>query len=694
MEVSDNTAHTSLCNGPENGVAPRSGSIIDAHCVWVSQHASGWQEGEQGVIGAIFDRIERHIPSENLWAVEFGAGDNTTLPLTLAPFTKRPEWKALLIEPNTGLFKRLRRDFKDNQAVVIENRSVEMSGDNTIDAIMARAGIPRPAVMVVDIDSIDYYIVQGMESLPLVLCVEVFDRQSPKHADTPYVPAPEVCGTWIDDDFGNTEQANGAAFDELLGPRGYSLVYRTRFNNIYVHADILPHLRKRCLNLGSGVGKDFPGYDSIDVRVNGKDIRKLDDVADGTVDEVYCSHGLEHLDCIEGQLAVHEWGRVLKPGGTLRIAVPDIAKIGQELGSTTKDPMYLFAMLYGSQTYPENYHRWGYTETTLRGIMNKAGLGFVRPFKPFMQDCSTNPMSLNLEGTKRWWPKVENPRIAFVMSQPELAHTCHEMSIMETVKALTKDGVDIKIVPPRGAFWDRDMTLGTVGALETHDPHFLAYFDYDGQWEADDMRTLLQTINNDPTMAAIGSVQMSRHNDKPLVMDPALDYTTDVTRVQFQHFGLTLVRAEVFDELPHPWWWSVPGNDEMSGRIDWRAPNRSDADITFWRGLDVLGFKVYQHNKVCIGHSIRAIKYPIDQARGVQIVPIENYRRFGKPKTVAFNAERYREKAVPNASGQVGKQEVGVKEHQNGDGRGAQAEAGGGDRTRGETPGAGGKEVI
>jgi SAM-dependent methyltransferase len=46
---------------------------------------------------------------------------------------------------------------------------------------------------------------------------------------------------------------------------------------------------------------------------------------DDTVDEIYASHVLEHLP-YESK-ALQEWLRVLKPGGMLTVAVPDIVQI-------------------------------------------------------------------------------------------------------------------------------------------------------------------------------------------------------------------------------------------------------------------------------------------------------------------------------------------------------------------------------
>lgn len=46
--------------------------------------------------------------------------------------------------------------------------------------------------------------------------------------------------------------------------------------------------------------------------------------ASGSVDVVYSSHMLEHLDRTEARLCLQECYRILKPGGILRLVVPDL----------------------------------------------------------------------------------------------------------------------------------------------------------------------------------------------------------------------------------------------------------------------------------------------------------------------------------------------------------------------------------
>src|SRR5438552_14910374 len=83
------------------------------------------------------------------------------------------------------------------------------------------------------------------------------------------------------------------------------------------------------LQLHLGCGKRFiPGFVHIDLVDlphidHCTSIDKLPMFKDNTVDLVYCCHAIEYFDRIEAVEVLREWHRVLKPGGVLRLAVPD-----------------------------------------------------------------------------------------------------------------------------------------------------------------------------------------------------------------------------------------------------------------------------------------------------------------------------------------------------------------------------------
>lgn len=57
------------------------------------------------------------------------------------------------------------------------------------------------------------------------------------------------------------------------------------------------------------------------------DVRKRFPYSDNTFHFVYTSHLLEHLLPAEAEFCVSEIYRVLKPGGIVRIAVPDLDQV-------------------------------------------------------------------------------------------------------------------------------------------------------------------------------------------------------------------------------------------------------------------------------------------------------------------------------------------------------------------------------
>jgi hypothetical protein len=80
------------------------------------------------------------------------------------------------------------------------------------------------------------------------------------------------------------------------------------------------------LDLGCGknklagfTGVDSRAFDGVDIVA---DLTKPWKWADSSVDEVHCSHFVEHLDVAERHHFVNELYRVLKPGASARIITP------------------------------------------------------------------------------------------------------------------------------------------------------------------------------------------------------------------------------------------------------------------------------------------------------------------------------------------------------------------------------------
>ncbi|HWH49454.1 MAG TPA: methyltransferase domain-containing protein [Burkholderiales bacterium] len=96
----------------------------------------------------------------------------------------------------------------------------------------------------------------------------------------------------------------------------------------------LPQAGKRLLNVGCGL-HFHPAWVNVDVvpassEVIAVDVRKGLPFADRTFDAVYCSHVLEHLSQHQAAGLLEHMHRVLRPGGIIRIAVPDLETLTRE----------------------------------------------------------------------------------------------------------------------------------------------------------------------------------------------------------------------------------------------------------------------------------------------------------------------------------------------------------------------------
>jgi SAM-dependent methyltransferase len=175
---------------------------------------------------------------------------------------------------------------------------------------------------------------------------------------------------------------------------------------------------RRLLHLGCG-GIDAPGFVNVDA-LNAPHIHirgPLDDLgvfADATVDLVYASHCLEHFSYFHTPAVLREWVRVLKPGGILRVAVPDFGALADlyRRGAPLRE---LEGFLYGGQDYRYNFHQVAFDELHLRELLSRVGLSDVRRWDPeaiedhsFRDDSSARYtfngqaelISLNLQGRR------------------------------------------------------------------------------------------------------------------------------------------------------------------------------------------------------------------------------------------------------------------------------------------------------
>jgi SAM-dependent methyltransferase len=116
-------------------------------------------------------------------------------------------------------------------------------------------------------------------------------------------------------------------------------------------------------------------------------ITEMSPVAADSVDAIWSSHNLEHLQRHEVPLALAEFIRVLKPHGLLLLTLPDLRQVAQLVAedrledqayTSLSGPITPLDMIFGhtaslTRGNPFMAHRTGFTARTLHKVLIEAG---------------------------------------------------------------------------------------------------------------------------------------------------------------------------------------------------------------------------------------------------------------------------------------------------------------------------------
>ncbi len=177
------------------------------------------------------------------------------------------------------------------------------------------------------------------------------------------------------------------------------------------------------INMGCGwrdFGEGWKHIDSGDYEhLDSLSITDLSEYQDNTVDLIYASHVVEYFNREDVKDLLAEWHRVLKPGGVLRLGVPNFEKIAHLYSTGQYGLDYFVGLLYGKMPMADAtiYHKTVYDFESLAKVLTAAGFSDCREwdwrttehshfddhsqaYLPHMDKDNGVLMSLNMECTK------------------------------------------------------------------------------------------------------------------------------------------------------------------------------------------------------------------------------------------------------------------------------------------------------
>jgi predicted SAM-dependent methyltransferase len=148
------------------------------------------------------------------------------------------------------------------------------------------------------------------------------------------------------------------------------------------------------------------------------DITKELAAPDASVDEIVASHVLEHIDWPDNFWALAEFARVLKPGGVLKVAIPDMAMLAR-MAQAGDSVFHAIGLIYGTGGRANRFeqHRYGFTASMMIDILEVLGFGDFEWWNSDFGDASNGwvpreenepmAMSLNIQSVKLRGPAVD-----------------------------------------------------------------------------------------------------------------------------------------------------------------------------------------------------------------------------------------------------------------------------------------------
>lgn len=394
--------------------------------------------------------------------------------------------------------------------------------------------------------------------------------------------------------------------------------------------DAPPQASPLRLNIGGG-STHLAGFTNYDRKAD-KEAYPLD-VPDDSVEEIVASHILEHFSFLHVEAVLRDWVRALKPGGLIRIAVPDFEKIARSYFNG--DQFHIQGFIFGGNTDANDKHGSMFDRENLTNLMAICGLERIGPWTEGRFGTAENPYSLNLQAFKPLPGAADKlPNVRACISVPRFGPLLHPKCAERAFLQLGIAGTS-----GQSCFWNQKICELMEEAIEDPACEFVLTMDFDTIFCADDVKELYRLMRARPDVDAVVPLQSKRGCQDVLfsLSNPDGTFRGTVTTGDLSrhllpantgHFGLTLFRADALRKFPRPWMLPVPN---AAGRYN---GGHTDPDIDFWRRFKAAGFSVCLAPRVVVGHLEEVISWPGKELQKVYQTPTD-YDEVGIPADVA-----------------------------------------------------------
>ena len=154
----------------------------------------------------------------------------------------------------------------------------------------------------------------------------------------------------------------------------------------------------KILNIQKKDGVDFIG-----------DISDLSQFSENSVEEIYASHVVEHVEQSKIESTFEGIHRILKDNGKFYVSVPDMDILCRQFLNIKegKARFHIMRMMFGGQTDKYDFHYFGWNYEFMKDYLTTAGFKKIEKVKSFSLFKDTSdyapygvPISLNVIGYK------------------------------------------------------------------------------------------------------------------------------------------------------------------------------------------------------------------------------------------------------------------------------------------------------